>query len=59
VQRALIEPWLAVAAQAGCELAIVTADPESSSDRIAERNGFQPVYNHISMRAPKGEDSLL
>jgi GNAT superfamily N-acetyltransferase len=52
VQRALIEARLAVAAHAGCELAIITADPGSSSGRNAERKGFQLVCNHVGMRAP-------
>jgi GNAT superfamily N-acetyltransferase len=50
VQRALIEARLAIAAQAGCTLAIVTADPGSSSGRNAERTGFQLICNHASMR---------
>jgi GNAT superfamily N-acetyltransferase len=54
VQRALIEARLAVAARAGCELAIVTADPGSSSGRNVERTGFQLVCNHVDMRAPDG-----
>ena len=52
VQRALIESRLAIAAHAGCELAIVTADPGSSSGRNAERTGFQLICNHIDMRVP-------
>jgi GNAT superfamily N-acetyltransferase len=52
VQRALIEARLAVSVHAGCELAIITADPGSSSGRNAERTGFQLVYNHVDMRAP-------
>jgi GNAT superfamily N-acetyltransferase len=52
VQRALIEARLAVAARAGCELAIVTADPGSSSGRNVERTGFQLICNHVDMRAP-------
>jgi GNAT superfamily N-acetyltransferase len=51
VQRALIEARLAVAADAGCVLAIVTADPGSSSGRNAERSGFQLICNHVSLRA--------
>lgn len=54
VQRALIEARLAVATRAGCTLAIVTADPGSSSGRNAERTGFQLICNHVSMRAPAG-----
>ena len=52
VQCALIEARLAMAAQAGCDLAIVTADPGSSSGRNAERMGFQLVCTHVAMRAP-------
>jgi GNAT superfamily N-acetyltransferase len=54
VQRALIEARLAVAARAGCELAVVTADPVSSSGRNVERTGFQLICNHVDMRAPDG-----
>jgi GNAT superfamily N-acetyltransferase len=54
VQRRLIEARLAVAERSGCELAIVTADPGSSSGRNAERTGFQLICNHIGMRAPDG-----
>jgi GNAT superfamily N-acetyltransferase len=52
VQRALIESRLAVATHAGCTLAIVTADPGSSSGRNAERTGFQLICNHVGMRLP-------
>ena len=41
-----------VASRAGCELAIVTADPGSSSGRNVERTGFQLICNHLDMRAP-------
>lgn len=51
VQRALIEVRLAIAADAGCALAIVTADPGSSSGRNAERSEFQLICTHVSMRA--------
>ncbi len=50
VQRALIEARLALATRAGCDLAVVTADPGSSSGRNAERTGFQLVCNHAGMR---------
>jgi len=52
VQQALIKARLALAARAGCELAVVTADPGSNSGRNAERTGFQLVCNHVTMRAP-------
>lgn len=51
VQRALIEARLTVATRAGCELAVVTADPGSSSGRNAERTGFHLVCNHVGLRA--------
>ena len=54
VQRALIEARLAMAARAGCTLAIVTADPGSSSGRNAERTGFQLMCSHAIMRVPGG-----
>jgi GNAT superfamily N-acetyltransferase len=54
VQRTLIEARLAVAAHAGCTLAIVTADPGSSSGRNAERTGFQLICNHVSIRGHAG-----
>jgi GNAT superfamily N-acetyltransferase len=54
VQRSLIEARLAVAARARCELAIVTADPGSSSGRNIERTGFQLICNHVDLRAPNG-----
>jgi GNAT superfamily N-acetyltransferase len=59
VQRALIEARLAVATQAGCELAVVTADPGSSSGRNAERTGFQLVCNHVGMRKPAAHNANL
>jgi hypothetical protein len=53
VQRALIAARLAVAVHAGGTLAVITADPGSSSGRNAERSGFQLVCNHVVMRAPE------
>ena len=54
IQRALIETRLALAVHAGCDLAVITADPGSSSGRNAERIGFQLVCNHVDLRAPGG-----
>ena len=53
-RSALIEARLAVAIHAGCELAVITADPGSSSGRNAERAGFQLVCNHAGMQAAGG-----
>jgi hypothetical protein len=52
VQRTSIEARLAVAAHTACTLAVVTADPGSSSGRNAERTGFQLIGNHVSLRTP-------
>ncbi|MGE3536178.1 MAG: GNAT family N-acetyltransferase [Candidatus Tectimicrobiota bacterium] len=54
IQRALIAARLTLAARTGCALAIVTADPGSSSGRNAERSGFQLLGNHVDMQAPDG-----
>lgn len=59
VQRALIAARLAIATRVGCELAIVTADPGSSSGRNAERMGFQLLCNHIDLCAPGALPSPL
>jgi GNAT superfamily N-acetyltransferase len=46
-QRALLECRLQYAAQAGCDLAMICAEPGSSSQRNAERAGFQIAYTRI------------
>jgi GNAT superfamily N-acetyltransferase len=46
VQSALIAARLELATTIGCELAVVTADPDSTSGRNAERAGFQLVCTH-------------
>jgi hypothetical protein len=46
VQSALIVARLNMAHDSGCEIAIVTADPGSTSGRNAERAGFQLVCTH-------------
>ena len=50
VQQALIRARLALAARAGCTLAVVTADPGSTSGRNAERTGFRLLNTHVAMR---------
>jgi GNAT superfamily N-acetyltransferase len=46
-QRALLEHRLTVAAQAGCDLAMMGAAPGSASQRNAERRGFRIAYTRI------------
>ena len=49
---ALIAARLDVASRAGCDLAVVTADPGSISARNSERSGFQLVCTHAVMASP-------
>ena len=44
VQKALLLARLAVAAESGCDLAMVAANPGSGSQRNVERLGFRVVY---------------
>jgi GNAT superfamily N-acetyltransferase len=46
-QRALLESRLRYAAQAGCDLAMMCAEPGSASQRNAERQGFRIAYTRI------------
>jgi GNAT superfamily N-acetyltransferase len=46
-QRALLESRLAYAARAGCDLAMMCAEPGSASQRNAEREGFRIAYTRI------------
>jgi GNAT superfamily N-acetyltransferase len=46
-QRALLEGRLAYAADLGCELAMMGAEPGSASQRNAERAGFHIAYTRI------------
>lgn len=50
VQLALLRHRLALAAGAGCDLAVVTADPGSSSGRNARRAGFALAYTNARVR---------
>lgn len=47
VQRALLEARLAAARQAGCDLAVVVAEPGSDSQRNIERAGFRVAYTKV------------
>jgi GNAT superfamily N-acetyltransferase len=46
-QRALLESRLRYAAQAGCDIAMMCAEPGSASQRNAERQGFRIAYTRI------------
>jgi len=46
-QRALLESRLQYAARAGCDLAMICAEPGSASQRNAERQGFRIAYTRI------------
>ena len=46
-QRALLESRLRHAAEAGCELAMMCAEPGSGSQRNAERQGFRIAYTRV------------
>jgi GNAT superfamily N-acetyltransferase len=46
-QRALLEARLDHAARAGCDLAMIAAEPGSSSARNSERRGFRVAYTRI------------
>lgn len=49
VQAALIRARLAHAAQAGCDIAIVTTSPGSDSQRNVQRYGFDVSYTRVTM----------
>lgn len=52
VQNALFRVRLRAAAEAGCDLAVVCAQPGSISQRNAERNGFRLAYTKAVMQRP-------
>jgi GNAT superfamily N-acetyltransferase len=49
-QRALLDARLRYAAEAGCDLAMMCAEPGSASQRNAERQGFRIAYTRIKWR---------
>ncbi len=46
-QKALLESRLEYATRAGCDLAMIVAEPGSTSQRNAEREGFRIAYTRI------------
>lgn len=56
VQTALLRARLLDAARAGCEVAVVTTAPGSTSQENVQRQGFALLYARaILVRAPRGE----
>ncbi len=53
-QRALLSARLAHAASHGIDLAMIVTQPESGSQRNAERAGFRPVYRRSKWERPSG-----
>jgi len=49
-QLALLESRLRHAAESGCDLAMMGAQPGSASQRNAERHGFRIAYTRIKWR---------
>ena len=52
-QAALLAARLAFAAEHGCDLAMMGAQPGSASQRNAERQGFRIAYTRIKWRLPR------
>jgi GNAT superfamily N-acetyltransferase len=54
-QRALLESRFQYAAEAGCDLAMMCAEPGSASQRNAERQGFRIAYTRIKWKLPEAQ----
>jgi GNAT superfamily N-acetyltransferase len=54
-QAALLRSRLRYAAEQGCDIAMMCAQPGSTSQRNAERNGFRIAYTRIKWRLPPEE----
>jgi GNAT superfamily N-acetyltransferase len=53
-QRALMKARLRYAAEQGCDLAMLCAEPGSSSQRNAERDGFRIAYTRTKWQLSEG-----
>jgi GNAT superfamily N-acetyltransferase len=58
-QRALLEARLDYAARAGCDLAMIGAEPGSASARNAERRGFRVAYTRIKWELAGSAEPLV
>lgn len=52
-QRALLAARLEYAAAAGCDVAMIVAQPGSGSQRNAERHGFRIAYTRVKWQLPR------
>lgn len=52
-QQALLDARLRYAAEHGCDIALMGAQPGSASQRNAERQGFRIAYTRIKWRLPQ------
>jgi GNAT superfamily N-acetyltransferase len=52
-QRALLQARLRFAAEQGCDLVMIGAQPGSASQRNAERQGFRIAYTRIKWHLPR------
>ena len=58
-QRALLDARIEMATSVGCDLAMMCAEPGSTSQRNAERQGFRIAYTRIKWSLPVGQTVLL
>lgn len=58
VQQSLQRARLAMAREAGCDLAVTESSPGSGSQRNMERLGFRVVYTRVDAVAPQAEVEL-
>jgi len=58
VQQSLQRARLAMAREAGCDLAVTESAPGSGSQRNMERLGFRVVYTRVDAAAPPAEVEL-
>lgn len=57
-QRALLRVRLAEAKRRGCEIAVMGAEPGSTSQRNAERNGFRVAYTRVKWQKDAAKDTV-
>jgi GNAT superfamily N-acetyltransferase len=57
VQAACIAYRLAFAARSGCDLAVTSATPGTSSARNIERAGFQAIYTSVGLLRKRGSET--
>lgn len=53
IQTALLQHRLALAAIAGCDIAVVTTEPGSRSQANVHRHGFVPIYSRLVLSRPE------